>query len=165
MFRFFAKLKDWVISVSFPSFPDVKTPSQNVSFFPWVLEAFEYANLKKSDRTGDLGSFLSKTRDARTFIERASMYCADYPYLIKNLEAGLGAGALLCIFLSEKRSFVESHFKIVCTPPPKQKKVKTKAGKILGIVERWRVLRMSDEERTWGFFTSSGVYRGFERKR
>ena len=96
---FFTKLKDWVISVSFPSFPDVYCTPLIMSVFSLsVLEAFEICKFEKKVTEPVTLDRPDQTRDARTFIERASMYCADYPYLIKNLEAGRKERLFCCIF-------------------------------------------------------------------
>lgn len=99
MFRFFTKLKDWVISVSFPAFPDVYCTPLKMSVFSLSVWRPLNMHISKKVTFGDLGSSW-QTRDERTFIERASMYCADYPYLIKNLEAGK-SGCFVFFVLNE----------------------------------------------------------------
>lgn len=123
MFGLFAKLKDWVwiISIIFgclpPLFVSFSHQSGGLEILKSQIGKFYLVTFN------DLGSSW-QTRDERTFIESASMYCADYPYLMKNLEAEL---SVVLFFI--KRSFVENAFQDSLQPP--QNRLKHVTAKIL----------------------------------
>ena len=115
---FFAKLKDWVISVSFPSFPDVKDPLSKCQFFPY--QSWRPLNMqiwKKKWPNRWPWIVLTNSRWKDVYWKGLHVLCR-LPLFDQELRGR--KERLFCIFCL-KRSFVEKRFKIVCTPPPKKK--------------------------------------------